>query len=124
MCNLKKKKKLIQMSIFTKQKQTLQISKANLQLPKRKHGGKGINQEFGMNIYTVPYIRWVSQVALVVKSPPASAGDIGDPVQYLDLEDPLQKGMATHSSILAWRIPWTEEPGGLGSMGLHRVRHY
>ena len=38
-------------------------------------------------------------------------------------EDPLQKGMATHSSILAWRITWTEEPGGLQSMGLQRVRH-
>ena len=38
-------------------------------------------------------------------------------------EDPLEKGMATHSSILAWRIPWTEEPGGLQSMGSQRVRH-
>ena len=44
-------------------------------------------------------------------------------VQSLDQEDPLEKGMATHSSILAWRIPWTEEPGGLQSMGLQRVRH-
>ena len=44
-------------------------------------------------------------------------------VQSLDWEDPLQKGMATYSSILAWRIPWTEEPGGLWSMGLQRVRH-
>ena len=38
-------------------------------------------------------------------------------VVYLGWEDPLEKGMATHSSILAWRIPWTEEPGGLQSMG-------
>ena len=38
-------------------------------------------------------------------------------VQSLDGEDPLEKGMATHSSILAWRIPWTEEPGGLQSWG-------
>ena len=38
-------------------------------------------------------------------------------------EDPLEKGLATHSSILAWRIPWTEEPGGLQSLGLQRVRH-
>ena len=38
-------------------------------------------------------------------------------------EDPLEEGMATHSSILAWRIPWTEEPGGLHSVGLQRVRH-
>ena len=42
-------------------------------------------------------------------------------VRSLDQEDPLEKGMATHSSILAWRIPWTEEPGGLQSMGLQRV---
>ena len=44
-------------------------------------------------------------------------------VQSLSWEDPLEKGIATHSSILAWRIPWTEEPGGLQSMGLQRVRH-
>ena len=44
-------------------------------------------------------------------------------VQTLGWEDPLEKGMVTHSSILAWRIPWTEEPGGLQTMGLQRVRH-
>ena len=44
-------------------------------------------------------------------------------VQSLSREDLLEKGMATHSSILAWRIPWTEEPGGLHSMGLQRVGH-
>ena len=44
-------------------------------------------------------------------------------VQSLGQEDPLEQGMATHSSILAWRIPWTEEPGGLQSMGLQRVRY-
>ena len=42
--------------------------------------------------------------------------------RLLGWEDPLEKEMATHSSVLAWRIPWTEEPGGLLSMGLHRVR--
>ena len=42
-------------------------------------------------------------------------------VQSLGQEDPLEKEMATHSSILAWRIPWMEEPGGLQSMGLQRV---
>ena len=41
----------------------------------------------------------------------------------LGQEDSLKKGMATHSSILAWRIPWTEEPSGLHSMGSQRVRH-
>ena len=44
-------------------------------------------------------------------------------VRSLGQEDPLEKGMATHSSTLAWRIPWTEEPGGLQSMGSQRVRH-
>ena len=44
-------------------------------------------------------------------------------VRSLDREDPVQKVMATHSSILACRIPWTEEPGGLQSTGLQRVRH-
>ena len=43
-------------------------------------------------------------------------------VQSLGREDPLEKGMATLSSILAWKIPWTEEPGGLQSMGSQRVR--
>ena len=44
-------------------------------------------------------------------------------VQSLGREDPLEEGMATHSSILAWEIPWTEEPGRLQSMGLQRVGH-
>ena len=44
-------------------------------------------------------------------------------VRPLDQEDPLEEGMATHSSILAWKIPWTEEPGERQSMGSHRVRH-
>ena len=44
-------------------------------------------------------------------------------VQSLGQTDALEKEMATHSNILAWRIPWTEEPGGLQSMGLQRVRH-
>ena len=44
-------------------------------------------------------------------------------VQSLDRKDPAEKGMATHSSILARRVPWTEEPGGLQSTGLQRVRH-
>ena len=44
-------------------------------------------------------------------------------VQSLGREDPLEEGMATHSSILAWRIPWAEEPGRLQSMGLQRIGH-
>ena len=44
-------------------------------------------------------------------------------VQSPDQEDPQEKALGTHSSVLAWRIPWTEEPGGLQSMGSHRVGH-
>ena len=56
----------------------------------------------------------LSLVAQMVKSLPAA---LETRVRSLGQEDPLEKGMATHSSILAWRIPWTEEPGGLQSMG-------
>ena len=59
----------------------------------------------------------------MVKNPPANAGDIRDSVRSLGQEDPLEEGMATHSSILAWRIPWTVEPGKLQSIGWQRVRH-
>ena len=48
---------------------------------------------------------------------------LGTVVRSLGREDPLEKEMATHSSILAWKIPWTEEPGRLQSMGLQRVGH-
>ena len=52
-----------------------------------------------------------------------SAFNAGDSGLIPGQEDPLERGMATHSSILAWRIPWTEEPGRLRSMGSQRVRH-
>ena len=52
-----------------------------------------------------------------------SACSVGDPVRSLGWEDPLEKGMATHSSVLAGRISWTEEAGGLPSMRLQRVGH-
>ena len=50
-------------------------------------------------------------MALEVKNLPANAGDAGDTARSLGREDPLEEDAATHSSILAWRIPWTEEPG-------------
>ena len=52
-----------------------------------------------------------------------SACNVGDPVQSLGGEDPVEKGQATHSSILAWKISWTEEPAGLQSLGSQRVSH-
>ena len=66
---------------------------------------------------------WALQVALVIKNPPANARDIRDSGLILGYADPLEEEIATHSSILAWRIPWTEEPGGLQTMGSQRVRH-
>ena len=59
-------------------------------------------------------------MAQQVKNPPALQEM---QVQSLSQEDPLEEGMATHSSILAWRIPWTEEPGGLWSLKAKRVGH-
>ena len=59
----------------------------------------------------------------VVKNPPAVQEMQDMWVRSLNQEDPLETEMATHSSILAWRLPWTEEPGGLQSMGSQRVRH-
>ena len=58
-----------------------------------------------------------------VKKPPARQEPQETRVQSLGEEDPLEDGMASHSSILAWRIPWTEEPGGLQSVGSQRVGH-
>ena len=69
---------------------------------------------------------------LVVKNPPTKEGDIRDAVskkkkemqfRSLGWEDPLEEGMATYSSILVWRIPRTEEPGGIQSMGSQRIRY-
>ena len=59
-------------------------------------------------------------MAQLVKNLPAMQGTR---VESLGWKDPLEKGMVIHSSILAWSIPWTEEPGGLESMGSQRVRH-
>ena len=103
-----------------------------------------LGTDFRQHLTWVPYVRFLSLwysfprslqfpicfsmllVALVIMNLPASAGDAGDPrdvVQSLGQEDLLEEEIATHSSILAWKIPWTEEPGGLQSMGSHRVRH-
>ena len=58
-----------------------------------------------------------SQVVLEGRNPPAIAGEVRDTSLIPGWEDPLEEEMATHSNILAWEIPWTEEPGGLQSMG-------
>ena len=78
--------------------------------------GRSIGEGIG---YLLQY-SWVSRVAQLVKSLPAMWETW---VQSLGWEDPLEKGKATLSSIHAWKIPWTEEPGRLQSMGSQRVRH-
>ena len=70
--------------------------------------------------FTNTYIIRASLVAQTVKNPPAMQET---QVQSLGREDPLEKEMATHSSILAWKIPWTEDPGRLQSTGSQRVGH-
>ena len=69
---------------------------------------------------TSPRTSLGSLVAQMVKNPPAKQETRVLPLGW---EGPLEKGEATHSSILSWRILWTEEPGGLQSMGPQRVRH-
>ena len=75
-----------------------------------------------MKIFLVQFfcVFWASLVAQRLKHLP---GMWETQVQSLGWEDPLQKEMVTHSSILAWKIPWTEEPGRLQSMGSQRVGH-
>ena len=89
----------------------------------------------GKNIFSLPIIIFtlsfenycrvfiLFQVALVVRNSSANSGDAGDVGRSLGQEDPLQEIMATHSSILDRRIPWTEEPGGLLSIETQKVRH-
>ena len=71
------------------------------------------------NVITPSY--GAAQVVLVVKSLPANTGDKEMQVQSLGQEDALEDEMATHSSILAWKIPWTEKSGGLQSIGTQKV---
>ena len=80
-----------------------------------------VNVEVRVSFQTVFFSGYIiSLVAQMVKSLSAVRETW---VLCLGWEDPLEKGMATHSSILAWRIPWTEESGGLQSMGSQRVGH-
>ena len=72
--------------------------------------GTGDHQTLNWGALSCP---WASQVALVVKDQPTNEGDRRDVGWSLGQEDCLEEGVATHSSVLAWRIPWTEEPGGL-----------
>ena len=76
---------------------------------------------FQLNNFIATDLYWASLMAQMVKNPPVMQETW---VQSLGWEDPLGEGMATHSSILAWRIPWIEEPGGLQLIGLQRAEHH
>ena len=80
----------------------------------------GLGWSAGEGIGYLLQYSWASLVAQLVKNLPAMQETW---VQSLGWEDPLEKGTAAHSSILAWRIPWTEEAGGLRSRGSQKVRH-
>ena len=80
------------------------------------HAGLGIKGLFAYYLF----VGRASLVAQLVKNPPPMRGTW---VRSLGWDDPLEKGMATHSSILAWRITWREEPGGLQSVGSQRDGH-
>ena len=72
-----------------------------------------LRSSFSQSIMSAYYGARTSKVAVVIKNLPANAGNREMWVQSLVWEDPLEEGTATHSSILVWRIPWTEEPDGL-----------
>ena len=90
----------------------------------QRAGEPGTVSTFGQNSLVVstmlPWPQWASLVTHKVKNLLAVQET---EVRSIGREDPLEKGMATHSSVLAWRIPWTEEPGELQAMGSQRVRH-
>ena len=81
----------------------------------------GGNQTYCGDHFKMYINDWASLVVQMVKKLPVMWETR---IQSLSWEDPLEKEMATHSSILAWRIPWTEKTGGLQSMGSQRVGHY
>ena len=75
-------------------------------------------------LFLFAFLQWLGfSGSSVGKESTCSVGDLADASSSLGWEDPLEEGMATHSSILAWRIPWAEEPGGLQSIGLQRIGH-
>ena len=82
-----------------------------------------VDKTLSMVLYYSMVSSRASRVLLVVKNLPANAGDKRDSCSSLGWEDSLEEGVATHSSILAWRIRWTEEPGRLQSKELQRVAH-
>ena len=98
------------------------LKETNLQFPAGKDGGKG---QFGMDMYTLLYFKWIMYKVLPPRWLSGKESAMQETqVPFLSQEDPLEKELATHSSILAWEIPWTEEPGGLQPMGSQKSQTY
>ena len=98
----------------------MQISYGRVFQEEGTASAKALGWVYGWPVHEIAGSSGASLVAQRLKHLPAMQETW---VRSLGREDPLEKEMATHSSILAWRIPWTEEPGGLQSTGLQRVRH-
>ena len=120
---------IVDIMLNKKDKCHLRVTQLNSETKEKNGGCQGLEEEGirkllfnGFHMSKMKKRSWASPVALVVKNPPANAAQEMQ-VPSLGREDPLEKEMATHSSILAWKIPWTEEPGRLQSIGLQRVRH-
>ena len=96
----------------------MQFRKQQLELDMEQQTGCKLGKEYFKAVYC--HSAYEGFPGKLVKDPPAM-WEIW--VRSLGWEDPLEKEMATHSSTIAWKIPWMEEPGGLPSMGSHRVRH-
>ena len=110
------KVKIINVFISSKNFLVLFWSSSHLHLPTSRQSLSVTRVCVAKNLCLIFF--WASLVAQIVKNLPEMRETW---IWSLDWEDPLEEGKATHSSILAWRIPWTEEPGGLQSVGLQRV---
>ena len=104
--------------------ESLPVSHPNCGFYKYTHSVTNTLKDFkkrlsNLTLLLIP-LQFLKSTSADGKESVCNAGDSG---LIPDLEDPLEKGMATHSSILVWEIPWTEEPGRLQSTGLQRVRH-
>ena len=108
---------MTQINLFTKLKQTNRHRKPTSGYERGKNGE--VDQEFGINTDTQLYIDMGFPGGSDGKESACTVGDLGS----LGWEDPLEEGMASHSSTLAWKIPWTEKPGRLQSMESQRFGH-
>ena len=122
-------RKMVTITLYARQQKRHRCIEQSFGLCGRGRGWDDLG-EWHWNMYNIIYETshqsrfdaryWMLGAGVLGKEFACNAGDLGSIPGW---EDPLEKGMGTHSSILAWRIPWTEEPGGLQPMGSQRVRH-